>query len=71
MKGSVLYCRACHRRIGMAPGELIWTGAVDKTPYEPDGLVYCQCKRCGKFQRYEIIPIDPPVRIHTSEEIAA
>jgi hypothetical protein len=56
----------------MAPGELIWTGAVDKTPYEPDGLVYCQCKRCGKFQRYEIIPIDPPVRIQTlSEEIAA
>jgi hypothetical protein len=55
MKGTTLYCRGCHSRIGMCPGEVVWTGRVDETPREPDGLLYVQCRRCRSFHRFEVV----------------
>jgi hypothetical protein len=56
-----LYCRACDSRIGSVPKVIggvevtvVWRGAVKDFPEEPDGLIYCQCRRCRRFQKYEI-----------------
>ncbi len=39
----------------MCPGDAVWRGTVERTPVEPDGLLYMQCRRCRQYMVYEII----------------
>ncbi len=71
MSYGAMYCRRCQFFVGLAPGVVVWTGEVEKAPHVPDGLLYVCCKKCRKFQRFEIAPPNPVVIVHTEKEIAA
>lgn len=50
---------------------MLWTGAVDRIPEDPEdlaGLTYLPCENCRRdgrpqWQRYEIVPPNPAVQI--------